>query len=52
MPFGPHRDARPAIFVDGKGITVNEPPAGYTQRGFATADMGVPADTYYPYFAP
>jgi hypothetical protein len=51
VPFGPQRSARIAIFVDGKGVTCNEPPAGYIQHGFATADMGVPPDTY-PYFAP
>jgi hypothetical protein len=51
VPFGPQSSARRAIFVQGRGVSCNQPPAGYTQHGFATAEMGVPPDTY-PYFAP
>ncbi len=40
----------PANFVQGLGLTCAPPPAGYTRRGFATADMNVDANTY-PYYA-
>jgi hypothetical protein len=50
-PAGPFKGAKPANFVAGAGLTCAPPPAGYTHRGFATPDMGVPAHTY-AYYAP
>jgi hypothetical protein len=38
-----------ASFIDGKGVTCDNPPPGYHHRGFATSDKGVPAGTY-PYY--
>ena len=43
--------ATPAIYVKGKGITCDPPPAGYTQQGYAGNDLFVP-DGLYPYYAP
>jgi hypothetical protein len=43
--------ATPAIYVKGKGITCDPPPAGYTQQGYAGNDLSVP-DGLYPYYAP
>ena len=51
IPAGPLRAARHANFIAGKGLTCLPPPAGYKRRGFAAADLGVPANTY-PYYAP
>ena len=42
--------ATPAKFVEGKGLGCSLPP-GYTRRGFATPEMGMPANTY-PFYAP
>lgn len=48
----PHyKDAVPALFVQGKGITCDPPPAGWTQQGFAGDAQHVP-DGLYPYYAP
>jgi hypothetical protein len=41
---------RHANFVDGTGLTCLPPPAGFVRKGFASASLGVPADTY-PYYA-
>jgi hypothetical protein len=38
--------AKRAIFVVGQGVTCAPPPPGYTRHGFATPDLGVPANTY------
>jgi hypothetical protein len=46
-----YRDAVPAIFVEGVGLTCAAPPSGYSQQGFATAAQGVPPDVY-PYYVP
>ena len=43
--------ATPAIYVKGKGITCDPPPAGYTQQGYAGNDLSVP-DGLYPFYAP
>ena len=43
--------ATPAIYVKGKGITCDPPPAGYAQQGYAGNDLSVP-DGLYPYYAP
>jgi hypothetical protein len=48
---GPLRGARRASYVEGQGLTCMAPPAGYRRQGFASPDLGVPADTY-PYYAP
>lgn len=40
-----------ADFIQGKGLTCDPPPAGYTQHGFASEALGVPGGTY-PYYAP
>jgi hypothetical protein len=48
-PFGLLREARIAIFVQGRGVTCLPPPSGYTQHGYATAAMNVPPGVY-PYF--
>jgi hypothetical protein len=40
-----------ARFVQGKGLTCEPPPAGYTRHGFASETLGVPRGTY-PYYAP
>jgi hypothetical protein len=50
-PAGVLKGARPANFVAGQGLTCAPPPAGYKHHGFATPDMGVPADTY-PLYSP
>ncbi len=42
--------ATPAEFVQGVGLTCGAPPAGYSQHGFATADMNVDAGVY-PYYS-
>ena len=47
---GTYAGATPALFVAGTGLTCGVPP-GYTQHGFAGADLGVPAETY-PYYTP
>jgi len=51
IPSGPLQVATTARFVAGQGITCAQPPAGYTHHGYATADMGVPPDTY-PLYEP
>jgi hypothetical protein len=38
--------AVPAIFVQGKGITCDPPPAGYTKQGKASPALDVPAGVY------
>jgi hypothetical protein len=48
-PAGPLAAAKLGIVVQGKGLTCPPPPSGYERRGFATPDMGVPADTYAYY---
>ena len=50
-PAGALQGATRARFVVGQGLTCAQPPAGYKQRGFATPEMSVPADTY-PLYAP
>ncbi len=45
------KGARRAIVIKGQGLTCARPPVGYKHRGFATAAMQVPADTY-AYYAP
>ncbi len=50
-PAGPLAGARRARFVAGQGLTCALPPKGFVHRGFAPADLGVPANTY-PYYAP
>jgi hypothetical protein len=40
-----------ARFIQGKGLTCEPPPAGYTRHGFASETLGVPGGTY-PYYAP
>jgi hypothetical protein len=39
----------PAIYVDGKGLTCDAPPAGYTQHGLAGDDQQV-GSGLYPYY--
>jgi hypothetical protein len=51
VPAGILKDATPAIVVAGTGLTCPPAPAGYKHRGYATPEMGFPADTY-PYYAP
>lgn len=41
--------AVPAIFVQGTGLTCNPPPAGWTQHGFAGADLDLPPNMYALY---
>jgi hypothetical protein len=48
-PVGIMRDAKRAIAVAGVGLTCTVPP-GYKHHGFATPDMGVPANTY-PFYS-
>jgi hypothetical protein len=43
--------AVPAVYVEGKGITCDSPPAGYTQQGFAGNAQHVPSGVY-PYYVP
>jgi len=43
--------ATPAIYVEGKGLTCDPPPAGYTQQGYAGNAQHV-AENFYPYWAP
>ena len=43
--------ATPALYIEGKGITCDPPPAGYTQQGYAGNAQHVP-DGLYPYYAP
>ena len=50
-PAGALAGATIAIVVQGHGITCSEPPPGYKRHGFATPDMGVPANTY-PLYVP
>lgn len=50
----PQRDRRfngatVASFIQGQGITCSPPPPGFIRRGYATANMGVPAGIY-PYY--
>lgn len=40
----------PAIYVEGKGLTCDAPPAGFTQQGLAGDDQQV-ASGLYPYYA-
>jgi uncharacterized surface protein with fasciclin (FAS1) repeats len=42
--------ARPAIYVQGHGLTCAPPPAGYTQKGTAPDELHVPG-RLYPYYA-
>lgn len=42
--------AKPANFIEGTGLTCAAPPAGYSQHGYATADMNVDAGIY-PYYS-
>jgi hypothetical protein len=49
VPAGPLAGARRAIYVTGQGITCAAPPAGYKHHGFASTDLGVPANTYALY---
>jgi hypothetical protein len=48
MPL-PSAQSRVANFVDGTGITCDNPPPGFRRRGFADASLGVP-DGVYPYW--
>lgn len=48
-PAGVLAEAKRAIFVAGQGVTCKAPPADYVRHGFATANQGVPADTYALY---
>ena len=48
-PVGIMRAAKRAVVVAGTGLTCVVP-AGYKRHGFATPDMGVPANTY-PYYS-
>lgn len=45
-----YKGATPANFIEGIGLTCSAPPAGYSQHGYATADMNVDANTY-PYYS-
>jgi hypothetical protein len=45
-PSGALAGSKPANYVAGQGLTCAGPPAGYTRHGFATADLGVPANVY------
>jgi 4-amino-4-deoxy-L-arabinose transferase-like glycosyltransferase len=51
LPAGTQKDATPAIFVSGRGLTCDHPPAGYVHTGFASPELGVPAHTY-PLYSP
>lgn len=42
----------PAIYVEGKGLTCDAPPAGYTQHGLAGDDQKVGSGLYPYYTAP
>ena len=48
---GHYAGATPANFVDGIGLTCDNPPAGYVRVGLATAAQHV-ATGIYPYYAP
>lgn len=50
-PAGPFKGAKSANAIAGVGLTCASPPAEYKHRGFATPDMGVPANTY-PFYSP
>lgn len=50
-PTGVLRGATRAKFVVGQGLTCAAPPSNYKRHGYATADLGVPADTY-PLYSP
>ena len=50
-PIRTTRVRRPAIFVEGKGLTCDPPPPGYVQKGLAGDDQHV-AGNFYPYYAP
>lgn len=45
-----YKGATPAEFVKGVGLTCGAVPTGYTQHGYATADMDVDAGLY-PYYS-
>lgn len=45
-----YEGATPAIFVEGKGLTCDPPPPGYTQQGYAADDQHV-ASNFYAYWA-
>jgi hypothetical protein len=42
---------RHAYFIEGTGLTCEQPPPGFVRNGFAPSSLGVPAGVY-PYFAP
>jgi hypothetical protein len=46
-----YKGAVPAIYVEGKGLTCDAPPAGYVLDGLAGEDKHVSAD-FYPYYRP
>jgi len=46
-----YKGATPAIYVEGKGLTCDPPPAGYVLDGLAGADKLVAAGVY-PYYRP
>jgi hypothetical protein len=46
-----YEGAAPAIFVKGKGVTCDPPPAGYVRNGYAGEEYHVPADLY-PFYEP
>jgi hypothetical protein len=48
---GALKGAGPADVIAGQGLTCAPPPPGYKHRGFATAKMSVPPNTY-PYYVP
>jgi hypothetical protein len=50
VPAGALAGATRARFVSGQGLTCAPVPKGYVRRGFASPDLGVPANTY-PYYA-
>jgi hypothetical protein len=47
---GRYAAATPALFIEGKGITCDPPPAGFVARGFAGDDQHVPGGAY-PFYA-
>jgi hypothetical protein len=47
-----YKNAVPANYIAGQGITCSAPPPGYVRDGFATADLGVPPGIYPYYHAP
>jgi hypothetical protein len=51
-PSGRYRDATPAAFVVGLGLTCDPPPPGYVDKGFAPVELGVPENTYRLYGPP